>query len=220
MLSRAWARAPEEGMNIVRRSLEALIVIIAPATTLLSCGADVFIRIAFGEKFAHAATGLSILSLVFLLFYLNIMLGTALVIAGQAWWNTMLSIASIAGMSVLMLVCVPAGRALMGTGGECAGAASAVILNEIGVVIAMVSRFPLRPFDARNVRVLGKSIAIAVIVLVTDRFLRGLGAARLVLDLGLYVGLALMLRLVNTSDVRKLVEVVKARRAHTEPAVT
>ncbi|MGH7440299.1 MAG: oligosaccharide flippase family protein [Polyangiaceae bacterium] len=220
MLSRAWARAPEEGMNIVRRSLEALIVIIAPATTILSCGADVFIRIAFGEKFAHAATGLSILSLVFLLFYLNILLGNALVIAGQAWWNTLISTCSIASMSVLMLVCVPAGRALMGTGGECAGAASAVILNEIGVVVAMVWRFPKAPFDARNVRVLAKSVAIAIVVLLTDRLLRGLGPARLVLDLGLYVALALMLRLVHAGDVRKLVEVVRARRAGNEPAVT
>jgi hypothetical protein len=123
-------------------------------------------------------------------------------------------------MSILMLVCVPAGRALMGTGGECAGAASAVILNEIGVVIAMVSRFDSRPFDSRNVSVLTKSIAIAAVVLVSDRFLRGLGPARLVLDLGLYVGLALVVRLVHFGDVRRLIDVVKARRAGTEPVVT
>jgi len=56
MLSRAWVRSPEEMMTIVRRSFEALLVLIAPATTLLSCaGADVFVRIAFGEKFLPAA---------------------------------------------------------------------------------------------------------------------------------------------------------------------
>ncbi len=213
MLSRAWARSPAEGLNIVRRSLEALIVIIAPATTLLSCGADVFVRLAFGEKFANAATGLSILSLVFLLFYLNIMLGNALIISGQAWWNTLFAICSIFSIALLMLIFVPIGRAVVGTGGECAGAASAVIANEIGVVIAMLSRFDSPPFDRRNVMVLTKSLAIAAVVLVADRFLRGLGPARLVVDLALYAVMALALRLVDFADVRRMIEVVKARRA-------
>jgi O-antigen/teichoic acid export membrane protein len=216
MLSRAWARSAEEGMNIVRRSLEALIVVIAPATTILSCGADVFVRIAFGEKFANAATGLSILSLVFLLFYLNIMLGNALVIAGQAWWNTLFSICSIFSIGVMMFIFVPLGRALIGTGGECAGAAAAVIVNEIGVVFAMTSRFELRPFDSRNVRVLTKSLAIAAVVLVSDRFLRFLGPARLVVDLAIYLALAAALRLVHVADVRQMIAIVKARRAGTE----
>jgi len=174
------------------------------------------VKLAFGEKYIPAATGLSILSLVFLLFYLNIMLGNALVISGKAWWVTIFSIGSIFSMAVLMLVLVPVGRALIGTGGECAGAAAAVIFNEIGVVIAMLSRFEARPLDSRNVIVLTKSVAIAAVVLACDRFLRGLGPARLGLDLVLYVVLALALRLVRFDDVRRMIDIVKARRAGAE----
>jgi O-antigen/teichoic acid export membrane protein len=213
MLSRAWARSPEEAMKIVRRSLEALIVLIAPATTLLCCGSDIFVRVAFGEKFAPAATGLSILSLVFVMFYLNIMLGNALIISGQQWWNTLISVCSIFSIGLLMLICVPVGRALLGTGGECAGASTAIITNEIGVVIVMLSRFESPPLDRRNVVVIVKSLAIAACVITTDRFIRGLGPARLVADLALYVALGLALRVVRFDDVRAMIQVVKARRA-------
>jgi hypothetical protein len=119
-------------------------------------------------------------------------------------------------MAVLMLVFVPIGRALIGTGGECAGASAAVIANEIGVVVAMLSRYESPPLDCRNVVVLTKSVAIAAVVLVVDRFLRGLGPARLGLDLALYVVLALAVRLVRFDDVRRMIDIVKARRAGTE----
>jgi O-antigen/teichoic acid export membrane protein len=213
MLSRAWARSPDEAMKIIRRSTEALIVIIAPVTTLISCGSDIFVRLAFGEKFAPAATGLSILSLVFVMFYLNIMLANALVISGQAWQNTLISVGSIFTLTLLMLVCVPVGRRLVGVGGECAGAAAAVIINELGVVVAMLSRFELPPLDRRNFVVIAKSLVIAVCVLTCDRFIRSLGPARLVADLGLYLVLALVLRVVQMSDVRQMIHVVKARRS-------
>jgi O-antigen/teichoic acid export membrane protein len=219
MLSRAWARSPDDGMKIVRRSLETLIVLIAPATTLLSCGADIFVRVAFGAKFAPAATGLSILSLVFVMFYLNIMLGNALVISGQEWWNTIVSVCSIFTMALLMLLCVPVGRVLLGTGGECAGAATAVIVNEMGVVAAMLSRFTSPPIDRRNVLVIVKSIAIAACVITTDRFIRGLGPARLVADLALYLALAVAIRVVRFEDVRDMIRVVRSRRSP-EPAST
>jgi O-antigen/teichoic acid export membrane protein len=212
MLSRAWSRSPDEMITIVRRSFEALFVIIAPATMLISCGSDIFVRVAFGEKFAPAANGLSILSLVFLMFYLNIMLGNALVIIGKEWWNTLISVCSIFSMALLMLVCVPLGRRLLGTGGECAGAAAAVVGNEMLVVGAMLTRFDSPPLDRRNVVVILKSLAIAAVVLVTNHYIHGLGPVRLVIDLALYVALALVVKVVQPSDVRKIIEVVKARR--------
>jgi O-antigen/teichoic acid export membrane protein len=217
MLSRAWARSPAEMIAIVRRSFEALLVIIAPATTLLACGSDVFIKIAFRrDDFLPASTGLSILSLVFVMFYLNIMLGNALVITGKQWWNTLISVCSIFSIALLMLICVPAGRWLIGTGGECAGAATAIVVNEMGVVIAMLSRFDTLPLDRRNFVSIAKCVVIAACVLTMNHFIRFLGPARLVADLGIYVALAMALRLVRPDDVRKIIKVIKARRA--EPA--
>ena len=209
MLSRAWVRSPEEMMTIVRRSFEALLVLIAPATTLLSCGADVFVRLAFGEKFLPAAAGLSILSLVFVMFYLNIMLGNALVIVGKGWTNTIISCCSIFSIALLMFICVPTGRWLLGTGGECAGAAAAVVLNEMGVVVAMLACFDSPPLDRRNYIVIAKCLVIAACVITVNHFIVGLGPARLVLDLGLYVALGAVLRVVRPADVRQMIAVVE-----------
>ncbi|HVU05894.1 MAG TPA: hypothetical protein VHE30_29295 [Polyangiaceae bacterium] len=212
-LSRANARSPEESMAILRRSIEGLIVVIAPITTLISAGSDVFIRLAFGAKYLPANIGLSILSLVFVMTYMNIILSSALLVRGESWMVTAISVVSICALAVLMLVCVPLGRSLFGEGGECAGAAIGVVTSEAGVVVAMVTRFKETPMDRRNLLVLLKSIGISVLVLVTNHQIRNLGAVRLVLDLGLYVVLALALGVIRKKDIGLVVQIIKERRS-------
>lgn len=212
LLSRAHARSPQEGMTVFRRCLEGLVVAIVPITVMLSAGSDVLIRFAFGAKYAPAATGLSILSLVFLMTYVNMMLSTNLIVLHRGWSVTVISIASVGAMALLMLICVPLGRHLIGVGGECAGAAAAVIASESCVLVAMLTRFREFPFDRRNLSVLGKSVALAALVLIVDRPLRSLGPARLALDACLYTGLALALKIVRTRDVAAVVRLLRHRR--------
>jgi O-antigen/teichoic acid export membrane protein len=229
MLSRAKARSLDEMMMILQRCIEGLLIVISPATTLISVGAGVFVKLAFGEPFLAAQTGLSILSLVFVLTYLNIMLASTLIIRGQSWSVTTISIASIGVLSVFMLVFVPFGRWLFGTGGECAGAAIATILSELCTVLAMFSQMGRKPMDRRNVEVLVKSLAISLTVIAVDRALRRwLGVEntlrptqatiRLVLDMILYGVLALATRLVRPNDVKRAINVLRARRAESKKA--
>jgi len=197
----------------VQRCIEGLLILITPAATLISAGADVFIHYAFGDKFAPAELGLSILSLVFILFYVSIILCNAMIIDNRSWPLTLISLAAIPIMAVCMVLFVPLGRRLFGTGGECAGAAIAVIANEIFVVIAILSRFGFAPMNRRNVGVLLKSAAIALCVLLVNRPLRGLGPARLLLELGIYAALALATRLVRPGEMMQAIRVIRAHRA-------
>ena len=71
---------------------------------LISAGSDVLVRAAFGAKFAPASTGLSILSLVFVMTYINTMLAMALIIMGRGWSVTVLSIAAVCITAGAMLV--------------------------------------------------------------------------------------------------------------------
>jgi O-antigen/teichoic acid export membrane protein len=213
MLSRARGRSHEEMMAILRRCIEGLLILITPASTLISCGADVFIHYAFGDKFLPAQLSLSILSLVFILFYLSIILSSAMIIDNKSWSLTLISVAAMAIMAICMVVFVPLGRVAVGTGGESAGAAIAVIANEIFVVIALLSRFRFEPMDRRNVGVLIKSSAIALCVLLLNRPLHGLGPARLLVDLAIFVVLALATRLVRPGEMLKAIRVVRAHRA-------
>jgi O-antigen/teichoic acid export membrane protein len=212
MLSRAQARSGQEMMQLLRRSIEALVVLIAPIMTMISAGSDIFIRIAFGQRYLPAALGLSILSLVFLMIYLSILVSSALTIAGKSWSVTVISSGAVLIMAGLIIVFVPLGRALFGTGGECAGAAMAVIANEAFIVIAMLSRFRFAPFDRRNVSALIKATGISACVLVVNHLWHNLGAPRLLLDAALYLVLALVARLVSVTDVQRVVGVLRSRR--------
>jgi O-antigen/teichoic acid export membrane protein len=211
LLARAHARSEEEGMEIFRRSLEALVVTIVPVTVLVSAGSDFLVHVAFGPKFAPAAAGLSILSLVFMMTYTNMMLATNLTILKQGWSVTVISVSSVFLTSLLMLVFVPIGRRLLGEGGECAGAASSVIFSEACVLTAMLTRYRRFPLDRRNIRVFAKTAALAVSILILNRQLRFLGPVRLVVDAAAYAGVALAIGVVRIKDVESVLRLLRHR---------
>jgi len=210
MLSRAYARSEAEGLSMLRRSVEGIVIVVAPLTVLTSAGADVLVRV-FHDKYAPAATGLSILSLVFVMTYIDTMLAIALTIMGKGWSVTFISIGSVFLNALLIVAFVPVGRRLLGVGGECAGAAAAVIATEVFVLIGMVSRFKDSPLDRRVTGVLAKSVMIGAIVLYADRRLRSMGASRLAVDALLYVALALAVRVVTIGGLRGALRVVRSR---------
>lgn len=213
MLSRAQARSNEEMISILRRAIEGLLILVAPGTVFISAGADILIGLAFGEQYAPASLGLSILSLVFLMTYMNIMLAAALILGNRGWSVTVISASSVCLMSVLMLICVPAGRVLFGEGGECAGAAIAVIASEAAVVVAMFSRFDQSPLDSRNIAVLTKSVAISAVVLVLNHVIKDMGAWRLLVVMSLYVVLAWATRVVRPEEIAGVVRMLRAQRS-------
>jgi len=216
LLSRAQARSKEEGIEVFRRCLEGIVVAIIPITVLISAGADILVRFAFRAAYLPAATGLSILSLVFIMTYMNMMFAMNLIVTGRGWSVTVISICSVFVSATLNLLFVPLGRHLLGEGGECAGAAASVIGSEAFVVIAMLTRFETLPLDARNLATGGKSVAIGALILILNHYIRGLGPVRLVLEALLYVALAFVLRVVR---VRELAHVVSLVRKRGEPVV-
>jgi O-antigen/teichoic acid export membrane protein len=217
LLARAHARSEEEGMEVFRRCLEGLVVAIAPVTVLLSAGSDFLIRLAFGEKYAPAATGLSILSLVFIMTYMNMTFAQNLTILKKGWAVTAISISSIFVTSALMLVFVPLGRRLLPEGGECAGAAMSVICSEACVLVAMITRYRRFPLDARNVRVFATIGVLAVLTLVLNHHLRFLGGLRLLIDGAFYVGLAFATGVVRVRDMAHVIRLLRHREGKGAP---
>jgi O-antigen/teichoic acid export membrane protein len=211
LLSRTFARSEEEGIVVLRRIITGLLVVIVPITVLLSAGSDVFIHLAFGDKYAPAHTGLSILSLVFVMTYADTILAMALIILRRGWTVTVISIGAVLVTAVLMFILVPLGRRLIGEGGECAGAAAAVITSEACVLVAMLSSFRRFPLDASTVRAILKTIGLGLTILVGDRYLRSLGAGRLVVDALFYLGAALAIGVVRIRDVGAAIHLLRAK---------
>ena len=213
ILARAFARSEEEGMAVFRRCLEGLVVAIAPVTVLISAGSDVWVRIAFGEKYAPARLGLSILSLVFVMTYMNSMFAMALIILRRGWQVTTISIGAVLLTAIFLLLFVPLTRRLVGVGGECAGAAAAVVASEACVVVAMMSRFRPFPLDSRNIATLAKSVTLGFAILFVDRRLHNLGPVRLVVDAALYAGVALAIGIVRVQDLGRVARLLRMRNA-------
>jgi O-antigen/teichoic acid export membrane protein len=211
LLSRAHARSEADGMGVFRRCLEGVLIVIIPITVMISAGSDILIRIAFGVKYAPASTGLSILSLVFMMTYANTMMAMNLIIMHKGWSVTAISVAAVFVTSALMLVCVPLGRRWIGEGGECAGAASAVIASEACVLIGMLTRFRNFPLDKRNIQVLGKSVAVAVLTLLVNHALLRIGWTRLLVDAGLYLALAFVWKIVRIQDAAAVIRLLRHR---------
>jgi O-antigen/teichoic acid export membrane protein len=217
LLSRANARSSVEMMAILRRCIEALVILVAPITICISVGSELWIKLAFGPKYAPASIALSILSLQFVITYLNMALSSGLIILGRSWSTTVISLAAILSMAFFMLVFVPIGRALYGTGtgGECAGAAMAAIANELCVIVAMITRFDRSPIDRRNVAALIKLAILSGATLLFDRMVHRIGYVRIPIDMALYMVFMFVARLVRMSDVRRALRIVRARRAPT-----
>ena len=213
MTSRAFARSREEGLIVLRRVVEALLVAIVPLTVLMSAGADVLIHYAFGDKFAPAHTGLSILSLVFILTYIDTMLAISLTVMGKGWSVTFISIGAVLITAGLMFVFVPLGRAWIGEGGECAGAAASVIGSEVCVLFAMLTRFGEFPFDRRNLVSAAKTIGVGVATLVLNRQILWLGPSRLLVEAAFYLIVAVGIRAVRLDEVRVVLRLLRKRPA-------
>jgi hypothetical protein len=89
----------------------------------------------------------------------------------------------------------------------------AVIGSEACTLAGMLTRFAKFPLDARNVRAIGKSVAVGVGVLVLGHLMRPLGDVRLAIEAVVYVLAAFAVRAVRPEDVATVVRLVRERRS-------
>jgi O-antigen/teichoic acid export membrane protein len=211
LLARAKERSKDEVYAIGRRAIEGLLVAIIPVTLVISLGSSLWVRLAFGGKYDEAAAALSLFSIDFVLIYLGMTLSILLFMVDRNWSVTLISVASIPVRPVLVaILAVPCAKWL-GPGGGAVGAS----LAELGAMIAMVAAFfyviGREAVDRRSSLAIGKSIAIANGVAVMDRLLRPIGDIRLVIDVVVYAGLALLTGAVRIGEALQLVRIARGR---------
>jgi O-antigen/teichoic acid export membrane protein len=222
LLARARKRSEEEVYAILRRSIEGLMVAIIPVTLLISLGAPLWIRVAFGGKFDQAAPSLAIYALDFILIYLAMLFSILLMTVDRPWNVTMISASAIPIRAMLMLTLVKPFSRWLGPGGAAVGASVSEVTTMVWVVSASFYSVGRRAVDRRGVLAIGKSLAAAAVVIAIDRlFLRPLGHVRLVVDMALYAAIVLGTGAVKISEVIAAVKMVLAgRKARKDAAVT
>jgi hypothetical protein len=137
---------------------------------------------------------------------------TTLMLRERAWGVARVQIAGLVLNPALNLILVPWASHRFGPGGAGAGAATALLLTEASVGIALTTMVGRRAFDRASAASIGKAIACCGAVVVVDLALRPLGPARLAIDLVLYAALVLWSGAVRARDVALLARFLLERR--------
>jgi O-antigen/teichoic acid export membrane protein len=213
MMSRAKARNEEEFYRILRRGLEAVIVVSLPLTLILALGAEYWIHITIKDKFLPAAGSLRWLAPTFLFAYANVLLWLALMILDRSWTITIISVGGLVLLPILIVIAVPLFSPL-GPGGAGMGVAVALSTREFIIVLVFLAFLRDKALDRRGVTSTAKSLLICVVVAVFDHSLTRLTIppVRLAADGVLYGVLALILRIISPSDLKTVLKMVKDRK--------
>jgi O-antigen/teichoic acid export membrane protein len=212
MMSRAVARSPEELYRLLRRAIEAALLIALPLSLLTGLGADVWVHVVFGKAFDPAVKSLRVLAPVFLFTYVAMLAATALVMLGKPWRVAALSMLGLVINPALDLLLVRWASRTLGPGGAGAGAAIALLTTEAFVAVAMVATVGRRAFDRRSVRAIVAAVGASLVVIVLDRLLASLGPVRLVVDLGVWFALAVGLGAVRLSTLPLVLRALRSAR--------
>ena len=215
LLARAHNRSLDEFFSILRVSIRAILLAAIPGSLLIALGAEFWVRLAFGDSFAPASDAVRVLGPMFIATYLAILLSVALVILQKSWTLTFVSVLSL----VVELLLIPPAVLLLrpgGLGGAATGAATGLLAAEALTVLMLLHAVGRRAFDGPMVLSIAKCIAVAALVWFVDRVLVSLGPTRLLVDMALFAGGALLVRAVTPSEIRALIELVRNRRAGVE----
>jgi O-antigen/teichoic acid export membrane protein len=211
--SRAAARSEAELLQVSRQAMAFVLVIAVPASLFLFVAAEELIVLAFGAPFAPAINSLRIIAPTFLLTYTAMVSASLLVRLNRAWTVTIISLGGMLLSPTLNLLFVPRFGALFGIGGAGMGAATALTLTECFTAGAMTWALGSRAFDARSLRLIGMTLALALAVAALDIAIRPLGIWRLPIDVAAYVAAGIALRLIDVPTMLEMVRGVLSRRA-------
>jgi O-antigen/teichoic acid export membrane protein len=192
LLARAAARSSEELDDLVRRSIALVLTLITPVSLAIALGADLWIRVLFGQAYAPAAIGLAIVAPTLLITYVNILSAYVLNVQGRAWAVTKITMIGIlmdAGFNLAFL------RPIMGyldrPGSGAVGCAVAILATETLVTLWLLRLVGRRVFNRASLGRIGRTAAVALATVGVHLLAAPLGPWRLLLDPACYVGLAL-----------------------------
>lgn len=211
LLSRAASRSREEMFAILRRAIEAILLLVFPLSLLMGLGADIWVPLLFGEAFAPSVHSLRILSPVFVLSYMTIVAGACLLLLDRAWTLARVSLVGLVVNPCLNLLLVPWAMGLLGVGGAGAGAAIALLLTEGAVTVVLLHAVGREAFDGASVAAIGKAMLACGVIVIVDHLLRPLAFTRLLVDAALYPTLLLAFRAVKPSELRGMVRFLRQR---------
>ncbi|MBK7857911.1 MAG: flippase [Archangiaceae bacterium] len=202
LFARARARSEAEYTQVMRRSLELVLVIAFPTSLFMALGAREWVTLLYGPAYAPAAASLRILACIFVLTYVAILSANALILTGRAWAQAGISIAGLVVNPLLNWLFISRMAARYGEGGAGIGSAMAQVGTELVVTSVMTALVGTRAFDARSLLMIAKTVAASAATWALDAWLteRTSAPLRLAADAAVYLALILVLRAVHLRE--------------------
>jgi O-antigen/teichoic acid export membrane protein len=219
LFARARARSDAEYTQVMRRSLELVLVIAFPTSLFMALGAEEWMYLLYGPAFAPAAASLRILSSIFVLTYVAILSSNALILTGRAWAQAVISLCGLFVNPLLNWVFIARCQARYGDGGAGIGAAIAQVGTELVVTTVMTAFVGRRAFDRRSLSMIVKTLGASAAVWVLDAWLHPQvhPAVRLAADVAVYLVLIFALRAVQLSETLQFARAAFSKKKQQEP---
>jgi O-antigen/teichoic acid export membrane protein len=213
LLARVRARSEDEFLRVMGRLTQGLIIFTTPLALMVALGADLWVRIAFGEAFLPAAVSLRVMAPLSLLTYVASLLSMALLTLDRRWTVTFTSVIGLVVNPLLCVLLIPVGARLFGPGGAGAGAALGVVGMELTIIGLQLRSVGLRVLGPRALPVASRCLLASVLALTLHLLTARFGHFRLVLDAAAYLVAARALGVFPVRQLGDLArEVLNARR--------
>ena len=202
LFSRIAARSDAELRDVMRRTLEIVLVFAISASIALGLGADVCVAIIGGPEYDPSVLPLRMLAPVFLLTYVGMVCADYLYLCGRSWTVTAACLGGLLLNAALNASLVRPMLAAFGPGSAGIAAALATLATETFTCAMLVIAVGRQVVDARVFSTAGKLLLACAAAVVVDRCCKALGPARLLLDAGAYCAVAISTRAVRLDEIR------------------
>lgn len=199
VLTRMYADTSDALPRLVRRSFDLLVLLAVPIGLGLFALAPQLVVLLFGPEFAPSGPILSVLGLVLIVTYLNMLIGQFLIsMDRQNKWTVVMAVATAATIP-LDLILIPWCAANFNNGGI--GGALSFLITEIGMMVFGLGLLPKNSLDRSNVWVAVRALLAGSIMAVAAWLLRDFFILIPIFTAAIvYVALALLLRVISADD--------------------
>jgi O-antigen/teichoic acid export membrane protein len=217
LLARALKEGQEQAGAVIRRAIEVCIVMGMPLTVGAYVAAEQIMAPPFYKpEFAPAAIVLKIMSVTYLVTYINVVCANCLAALDRGWTVTFTSMATLVMTPAIDFFLIPPAIAHFGVSGGAAACGISVVTAEVITTSIMLRSLGHLAVDARLIRCIVRTLVTAATVIGLDVVLRSQGLSpwlRIGLDAAVYVGMALVTGSVRVSEAVAFVKLARAQRA-------
>lgn len=212
-LARAWYQDREHFSKLAQQAIAWLLILSFLIAAGIATGSDLVMMVLFGNKFDHASVALTMLSVVIVLTYFNVLMGTLLTIMGAGKQFLGITVGALLINFILNFFFVPSLATNWHAGGSAAGAAISLGISEAFtaamMIIASKSYLPLR----RITSLISVILIPLILISINFEFISGFPPLpRMIIVICILPIYLLATKSMGISDIRQLMAFIHLQR--------